>query len=431
MNEPGSGNKPQSGKTFFLSEILRKPVIVNGKKIGKLTDIIILENLIVESGKIPEVTHLYVTRPFGYPSLLIPWEKVQSLTPDGAVAQLENVELYVGEPSEGAVLLRDHILDKKVLDTEGREVEVVYDVKLLLRNNKLYVTDVDLSRYGLLRRIGLKGLADFIYRLADKIKDQTISWSYIQPLPTEISSFKGNVKLRILKEKLSEIPPVDLADILEKLDSEQRTAIFEKLDTEHASDTLEEIDPNVQRDLVSSLKKEKVAQLIEEMTPAQAADLLSALPVDQADDLLDLLQTEKAKKVRSILEQQEQKILNFATHNFLKFKPDRTVSQTLRVYRRNAKGKDVIMYLYIVDDNNKLLGVIDLKEVLQAPEETPLKDVMVSNVVTLKPESTLKEASEMFARYGFRAIPITDENDKLLGLIPYRDIMNLKHRFLE
>ena len=252
-----------------------------GKRIGKLSDIVIKEG-----GKIPEVTHIYVTRSFGNPPLMIPWEKVASLATTETVVDIETIKQYAGEPEKEAILLKDHILDKKILDTEGREVEVVYDVKLVLRNNKLYVSDVDLSRYGLLRRIHLGSVANFIYNLAAKIKNQTISWTYIQPLPTQIGSFRGDVKLNILKEKLSEIHPVDLADILEELDSEQRTMLFNQLDTEKASDTLEEIDPIVQRDLISSLKKEKVVQLINEMTPGQAADILAVLPYADAKPLL-------------------------------------------------------------------------------------------------------------------------------------------------
>lgn len=426
MNENISQNINQFQPFYFLSEILGAKVVLRGKKIGKLSDIIIKEN-----GKIPVVTHFYITRSFGNPSLLIPWENIRSMIDKEIVIDIEDMEKYEGIPDEEVVLLKDYILDKKVLDIEDREVEIVYDVKLVIKNNKLYVSDVDLSRYGLLRRMGLKGFANLIYKLADKIKDETISWTYIQPLPTKISTFKGNVKLKILKEKLSEIHPVDLADILEELDPEQRATIFDKLDTEHASNVLEEIDPSVQRDLVSSLKKEKAALLIDEMTPGQAADVLAALPSAEANIILKLLNEEKAKKIQSILEKQEENILNFATLNFLKFAPDMTVEQARGEYQRIARGKDVVMYLYVVDKQDELLGVIDIKELLQASDGALLKDIMVKSIISLKTESTLKEASAMFARYSFRAIPVICENNKIGGVVLYRDVMNLTHHFLE
>lgn len=425
MNNNITAEKNHVEQVYFLSSILGTKVVWNGKKIGSLADIVILD------GNIAEVTHFYITRPFGYPSLLVPWERIKSIAFKEIDINIENLESYQAEPAEHMVLLRDHILDKKVLDLDGREVDVVYDVKLVQRNQKLYATDVDFSRYGLIRRIHLKFLADFIYKLADRIKDQTLSWTYIQPLPRQISSFKGDVRLKVLKEKLAEIPPVDMADIIEELDQEQRVAIFNELETAHASDTLEEINPNVQRELVSSLRKEKVAHLVSEMTTGQAADVLAVLPSSEARMILSFMEPEKAQKIQSILSKQEQKILNFATTSFIKLPPDKQVGETRREYRHFAKGKDAVMYLHIVDENDKLLGVIDIKELLQGESETLLKDIMEKKVVTLDTESTLEEASVLFDRYDFRSIPIVDNRGKILGVIVYRDVMKLKHRFME
>ena len=187
----------------------------------------------------------------------------------------------------------------------------------------------------------------------------------------------------------------------------------------------------MQRDLVSALKKEKVAALINEMTPGQAADILSVLPTSQANIILKMLDKKNAKKIGAIFRKQEENILNYATSSILKYPPEKTVGQVEENYYRMAKEKDVIMYLYITDEEDKLLGVVDLKELLQARHDKKLKDIMSDNVVTLDAQSTLKAASAIFGRYGFRAIPVVDEHEKLLGVVTHRDIMNLKHRFLE
>lgn len=424
MINNGTALKNHEEQSYFLTSILGNKVLWNKKKIGTLADIVIMD------GNIAEVTHFYITRPFGYPSLLVPWEKVKSVSNKETVIDIEDMEKYQGEPDDKMVLLRDHILDKKVLDLDGREVDVVYDVKLVGRNQKLYATDVDFSRYGLIRRVHLKFLADFINKLAERMKDQTISWTYMQPLPKQISSFKGDVRLKVLKERLAEIHPVDMADIIEDLDHEQRIAIFDELETAHASDTLEEINPNVQRDLVSSLRKEKVAHLINEMTTGQAADVLAVLPASEAASILELLEPEKAQKIRSILNKQEQNIINFATASFIKLPPDKVVAEARKEYRHFAKGKDAVMYLHIVDNNDKLLGIIDIKELLQGEGEAQLKDIMQDKVITLDQESTLEDASILFDRYDFRSIPVVDNFHRILGVILYRDVMELKHRFM-
>ncbi len=423
MNEQTKTSPAKSETTYFLSEIIGRKVFFKGKKIGRLADIVI-----VDAEKLAEVTHIIVERSFGYPSLLIPWAKVSSIN-DTITIDIESIEAYEGKPAESMVLLQDHILDKKVLDLEGSEVEVVYDIKLVLRNNKLYVTDVDSSKYGLLRRIGLKGLANFIYSLAKKIRNDTIPWMYIEQLPRDITRFAGDVKLKVLKEKLSEIHPVDLADMLEEMDHEQRVAIFKQLDSDHASDTLEEIEPRVQRELISSLKNEKVAELINQMTPAQAADILSILPVSEANDIIKLLDAKNSKQIQLIMQEQDQKNIDFATTKFIKFPPQTPVKEVIDTLRAVAAGKDVIMYIYIVDEKDVLLGVVDLREILRAKADEKLSDIMITRVVTLNASSTLTDASELFKHYGFRAVPIVDDSSKILGVVTYRDVMVLKHLF--
>ena len=411
---------------ILLSDILNVPVLKSGKKIGSLNDLVI-----VETAKIPEVRSLYVTRSFGKPSLIIPWEHVHTLTGRGIEVTISDTKPFEAEPAEEMILLRDYVLDKKVIDLEENDVEIVYDIRLVLRNKKLYVTDVDTGKAARLRRLGLGFLAHVIYSPADPDAEQMISWTCIQPLPTNIGRFKGNVKLNVLKENLSEIHPVDLADILEEMDHEQRVMVFSSLEREHASDTLEEIEPKVQREIISSLSTEKVVQLINDMTPGQAADILSVLPSSEAHVILDAMNAESARKVQAIINRQEEKVLHYTTQKILKFLPETTVEYVQNDYPRHARDKDVIMYIHVVDEFDHLLGIIDLRELLQADDKASLGNVMLENVITLSADSTLKEAAQEFARYGFRSIPVVDEENHLLGVIPYRDVMNLTHQFVE
>jgi magnesium transporter len=96
-----------------------------------------------------------------------------------------------------------------------------------------------------------------------------------------------------------------------------------------------------------------------------------------------------------------------------------------------AKHIDVVMYLYIVDPTDKLLGVADIKDLFMAGDHELLRDLMVENVITLNPGSTMKEAVDLFTRYHFEALPVVGMNSVILGVVPYRDVMNLRHRILE
>jgi len=410
---------------YFLSDLLGTKVLNGYDRIGKLADI-----AIIEKDKLPVVTHFIVHRRFGHKPLLVPWEQVVAVNAKRIILDLEIIEQFEQEPTEDQILLNDHLLDKKVIDMDDNEIDVVYDIKLILRNKVLYVTDVDFSRYALFKRIGLLPLLEPFFGNTSLMKKDTLSWSYVQPLPKKIGSFTGNVKLNVLKEKLTEIQPVDLADILEELSGEQRLAIFNQLETEHASDTLEEIEPRVQRELISSIKKERAAELINDMTPAQAADIIAVLPVAEADEILKLIDREKAQKIQYMVDKHDEKIINLATIHIIKLSSLTRVSQVLEQYREIARDKDEIMYLYIVDEKDILLGIVDLKEVLKANVEDKLENIMTTNIIHLSPDNTLLEAAEMFSRYSFRAIPVLDANNMILGVVPYRDIMNLKHRFV-
>ncbi|MGA3290406.1 MAG: CBS domain-containing protein [Candidatus Bathyarchaeia archaeon] len=409
---------------FFLSDIIGKKVLSGRKKIGKLADLIIKEN-----GKFPIVTHLFVGRSFGYPPLTIEWEKVVSFSQKEVIVNIGDVADYDKGVQEDAIFLKDYVLDKKVLDVEEREVDVVYDILLTMKNGKLYVLDVDFSKQRLYKRMRLRFLARTVGEVEES---KRVSWQYIQPLEN-LGSFKGEIKLNVLKEKLSTLRPVDLADVLEEMDHEHRVKIFERLDEERASDTLEEITPNVQRALIASLDKKKVAKLLDVMTPGQAADILSVLPGPEAETIMKSMSQDDLTKIRSILSQHNENILNYATQKYLSYPPDETVLMAQESYAIEAEDKDVVMYLYIVDAQDKLLGVIDIKELLQTPLKTTtkLQDIMIVDTISLKTTSTLKEASLLFSRYNFRALPIVDPEGKIVGVVPYRDVMNLKHLFFE
>ncbi len=408
--------------SYFLSDLIGAKVMVQGKKIGKLDDLLIREH-----EKIPEVTHLIVTRSFGHKSLLVPFERVDELGHDMVVLDILDISPFEGEPADAQVLLKDHILDKKVIDLDDNEIDIVYDVKLVLRNRKLYATDVDFSKYGLLKRLGLRYVARFVYHLAEMFKKETISWAYVQPLPEKIGSFKGSVKLTILKEALPDIHPVDLADILEELSEEQRLAIFNELGTEQASDTLEEIEPRVQRSLISSMDKERVADLIDEMTPGQAADVLSILPSEEADHILTLMEHTETEKIESLLDKQDETIINLTTRNFIRMPPDMTTDQIISAFRDFAEDADVVDYIYVVDSEDILRGVVSLPDLLVAQPGSRLNEIMVTQVINLEETDTIDDAKEKFSRYRFDALPVTSSDDSIRGVVTYRDVMGLEH----
>jgi magnesium transporter len=407
---------------FFLSEILDRRVFAKTKRIGRLSDL-----AIIETGRLPEVTQVVVDRPYGYPALTIPWDKVILISNHEVVLDIaeENMAQYERAPQEHLILLHDHILDKKIIDMDDHDVEVVYDVKLAFQNGKLYAAEVDYSRYRALRRLGLHKLAKI---LADRNKENRVSWLYVQPLPEQLGSFAGNIKLKVPKAELNEIHPVDLADILEELEGGQRVALFNALNTEKASDTLEEVEPRVQRQLVHAIEKERAATLINEMSPAQAADILGILPRDEAGAILKLIDQDKSSKVEHIIGEHNEQILLYASLELIRLPATTPAAEVLDRYRELATGKNVVTYVYITDAANTLKGVVDLREIVAAEPGQTLGDIMTEHVIALPKDATLRDAMVLFERYNFRALPIKDENDQLLGAVTSRDMRGLRPR---
>jgi CBS domain-containing protein/sporulation protein YlmC with PRC-barrel domain len=408
-------------REFFLSEVIGRRVYWRSQRIGRLKDLVI-----VETGKLPEVSQLVVERPYGLPALLVPWDRVAVIASSEIAIEGESLDPYQAAPAPGAKLLRDHILDKKILDMDDREVEVVYDVKLVFQAGKLYASEVDFSRHRLLRRLGLKRVADFFAQQSGG--DSTVSWMYVQPLPDDLGSFSGDVKLNVLKSNIGDIHPVDLADILEELDSGQRQALFNQLEPEHASETLEEIEPRVQRELMATMQRDRAAQLFRQMSPAQAADILAILPATEADEILALMDDEDAGKVRRILEHHDEGVMLFATEGCIRMPPTARVGEVLSRYRELARDKDVLTYVYVVDAEQHLVGVVGLRDLVAAEPGQTLADVMTERVITLQPEETLRDAVQAIQRYGFRAIPVTDGDRRLLGVVTDHDVRGLKPR---
>ncbi|HET7756265.1 MAG TPA: CBS domain-containing protein [Steroidobacteraceae bacterium] len=409
-------------REFYLSEILGRRVFARRRRIGRLGDL-----AIVETGKLPEVTHVVVERPYGYPALNFPWDKVLLISNHEVVldAAEDDLAQFERAPQENLILLNDHILDKKILDLDDHEVEVVYDVKLALQNGKLYAAEVDFSRYRALRRLGLHKLAQL---LADRNKENRVSWLYVQPLPQPLGSFAGNIKLKIPKAELNDFHPADLADILEELEGGQRVALFNALDAEQASDTLEEVEPRVQRQLIHAMEKERAAMLINEMSPAQAADILAILPRDEAAAIMKLIDREKSAKVEHIIGEHDEQILLYASPDLIRLAPATPAIEVLDRYRELARGKSVVTYVYVTDPDGVLKGVVDLAEIVAAGDGQTLADIMTEHVIALPKDATLREAAMLFERYNFRALPITDENERLLGAVSSRDMRALRPR---
>jgi CBS domain-containing protein len=334
------------------------------------------------------------------------------------IAEGTAVKDFKSEPDR--ILVKDMILDKRIIDTDEYEVEVVYDIHLLHTEGRLFVVHVDVSKVGMLRRLRLGWLTRL---LGFGVKEpQLLPWRYVQALPSDIGRFKGDVKLTISWDKIADIHPADLADILEELSGEERISVFNALDTETAADALEETEPRVQRQLVSSVRRERIIELLKTMTPAQVADILEILPRHEAESLRAGLSPEVGAKVNDLLTHHDVSLMSIATNQYLALPETATVTDALTRFRDKSKRYDIVMYVYVVAPDGHLKGVIDIRELIQAGPEETLGSLMTEQVVCLSPSDTTADAAREFAKYDFRSLPLVDKKGKLIGAVRHKDI---------
>ena len=270
----------------FLSELTGKVVAdVNGVRIGRLDDVIAAVHGEVSH---PRIVALVVKRSNG--PLLIPLADVVVLLAP-AIALNKRVEDVIAyQPTEqDAHLVRD-ILDMQIIDTDGMRVVRVNDLELTRVNGGFYVANVDIGGLGLMRRMGLAKPAEKVAgRIGRKLTPGIIPWDAV-----ELLSSDQPMRLKVPSEKIADLHPADLAEILSDLSRADSSKLLDSLDMETLADTLEEVEPDFQASLVEDMSDERVADLLEEMAPDEAADLLAELGEDRSEELLNLMEQDEA-----------------------------------------------------------------------------------------------------------------------------------------
>ncbi len=412
-------NRKETTKKFvFLSDILNRPVLDSeGNVVGKIVDLRAKLGVLF-----PPVISVRVRQKAGKGLASFPWQQVESLS--GGVLRLKpgaESQILDLQVKEGEILLRGEILDKQVVDTHGARVERVNDLHLLLAEGQLRVVHVDFGIRGILRRLRWTGFVDAAtnWLFAYKIPDKLLSWKYIQPLSHDPR--KKALKLDVTQRKLSEIHPSDLADILEELDRHERSYVFRALDVETQADALEEVDDQTRVSLIEALPEERAADIIEEMEPDEAVDLLQDLPDDKKRELIRGMEKDKRKEVEELLQFEEETAGGLMTTDYISCLQTDNIGQVMETFRKSEDPLDNISYIYVTDPEEKLLGVITLRSLLLNPPDAKVDALMKREIVKLKVNDSLDQVAEAFKQYKLLTIPVVDDQNRLEGIITLRD----------
>jgi len=419
LTRPSSNNwasvpTPEGYKLFYFTHLLKRRICAGkfNQKIGKVTDLVFR---LIEP--FPDAVGIYVEHSMGRPNEFIPWDNVIKIDDDAIfIKPAENGQPYPSfADQKGWTLLGEHLMGRTILDMDGRKTEVVNDVQFLHSRGRMIIIHVDTSFNGFLRRWGLER-----FKWAN---DQLISWRYVQPLSLEDAGETDTVSLSIARQQIKELPGEDLADAIETLSGEVQHAVFSALDSEKAAEVLVEAEPRAQRQLIANVRHERARTILSEMSIPQLADLFSVLPHDQMIKMMDLLPKDQAERIRTIIADLESSAEALMSSDFVTARKTTSVMEVLNEIRSSHREPHSLSYIYLVDEDKTLLGVVDLREIVLAADAVLLGDLMASPVVSAQSDDRREDLAELFARYQFHMIPIVDEHDHLVGVIHYRDIM--------
>jgi magnesium transporter len=397
----------------YVSELLGKPVAdVDGVRIGHLDDLIATLR-----GDVPHpvVTAIVVKRSRG--NLIVPMADVVVLIAPAVplTKQAKDIEPY--QPGEREVYLVRDVLDKQIIDTNGVRVVRVNDLELTRVNGDFYVANVDISGLGLMRRLGMGKVAQRFTRKGGATG--TISWDEI-----ELLSADQPMRLRVSSDRITELHPADLAEIISDLTRSESDKLLESLDIETVAETLEEVEPEFQAALVETMSDERVADVLEEMSPDAAADLLAELPEGRSEDLLNLMEQDDAADVRKLLSYPIDTAGGLMTTEYVTVRPDLTAEQAIAVLREEAEEAETIYYVYTIDDGGKLVGVFSLSDLVLAKPHTPINDFMHRRAVTVNVADSQDHVAHVVSKYNLLAVPVVDDQHRLQGIVTADDALD-------
>ncbi len=401
---------------LYLSRLIHAPIVdAEGVKLGTLGDV-----AVDLRDPLPRVTGLWMQ---GDRSrfALIPWDAVETLAPKQVRLRAARRFLHPRPLQPEEMLLAD-ILDSQVVDTDGLKVVRVNDLQLTRVNHEVRLVAADVGTLGLLRRLSLDGVVQRVVRLVGRmLPDRVIPWKMVATFSGPLTP----VRLSISRERLREIHPADLGQLMEDLDRDERVEVMTALGQEAAAEALAEAQPEVQTDVIKSLPSDFAADILEEMAPDDATDVLTDLPPDRAEELINLMEVEEAKEVRELLKYPEGTAGSVMTTEFIALPEGLTVEQALQRLRQIAPTAEHIFYFYVEDASHRVAGVLPLRGLISAQPTQRLSEIMTRDVITLSAEDNLETVAAALTKYDLLALPVVDADGRLIGVVTVDDVMDV------
>ncbi len=404
----------------YLSQLISRPVVnAAGELLGRISEVIVSP-----AEPYPIVAAIQVRTEDG--ALFLPYSELSMDSSDRSFKlrdSLAKVRPYMPQPEDFS-LCRD-VLDKQIVDVHDYRVVRVNDIRLvaLPGKNQLALLGVDIGLSGIMRRLGIEPAMNSLQKLFGKKADdsQFIRWDDVGSLPEHNAG--EPLRLKFSRDKLSQLHPADIGDILNQLDPAERNDVLSQLDVETAADALAEAEDDVQIKTLQTLDEERAADILEEMPADEAADVLGDLDKARRDELLEHMDQEEREDVTELLSYGDESAGGMMTNEFVAIAEHLSAAETIEHIREKQPDAETIYYIYVVDDDEHLTGIISLRDLIVAQPQTIVSEFMIRKVVSVQVDAGLQEIAHQFERYKLLAIPVIDHEQRLAGIITVNDTL--------
>jgi len=361
-----------------------------------------------------------------YRPLVARHDQIESVAPGRLRLTTDESALEHYHPNEAWLAVRKDLLDQQIIDTNGRKVVRVNDVDMadvrVNGNTELRLTQVDVGLRAAVGRL-LQGVVPpmAIRRIQDKLPSRNIRWEFvnlIEPDPLR------RVKLRLSSQKLAELHPADLADIMEELSPAERQSIIDSLEEETAAETIAELDKRLQTQVVEKLDPEKAADIIEEMSPDEAADLIQSLEPEKSKEVLGEMEHREAREVQELMRFEEDTAGGMMTTEIVMVGDDATRGEVVDHIRFHEIPPDQIDNVVLINRDAVFAGAVPIAHLLLASPEQRMAELAFEPLLSVKTETRDAEVFELFDKYNLRSLVVVNEANCPIGAITVDDVVS-------
>ncbi|MBW1901077.1 MAG: magnesium transporter [Deltaproteobacteria bacterium] len=244
-------------------------------------------------------------------------------------------------------------------------------------------------------------------------------------LVEEVKGYIEHENEQALKKIIDEIRAADVADLIEHLKPNERLFIFKLLEPDGAGEVLVEIEPPVQEGILKELDNREISEIVQELDSDDAADVVGDLPAERAREVIKTVDDDVSEELEKLLPYPEDTAGGIMGLEFVAVKADVTLEDAIETIREKKEDVESLYYLWVVDDFERLAGVISLKDILLEPPSRKVSEIMNPEVISVDVQADQEEVVFLVKKYDLVNIPVVDEHHRLIGRITHDDIIDV------